>query len=154
MASYVTTIVWKRGFGENFTDNRFSRAHGWFFDGGIEITASSSPHIVPVPLSKEAAVDPEEAFIAAIASCHMLWFLSLAAGRGLIVESYIDHAEGGLSKNDCGMLAITDVTLRPAVLIGPTKSPSPSQIDELHNLAHEKCFIANSVKTNIRVVPQ
>ena len=154
MASYAVSIVWKRGFGEPFIDNRYNRAHVWSFDGGIEIAASASPHIVPVPMSKEAAVDPEEAFIAAIASCHMLWFLSIAAGRGFIVESYVDHAEGALSHNDEGMLAMTNVTLSPAVLFGPATSPSPSQINELHNLAHEKCFIANSVKTTIRIVPQ
>ena len=132
--------------------DKYSRVHTWTFDGGIELVASSSPHVVPLPMSKESAVDPEEAFIASLSSCHMLWFLSIAAGKKIIVESYEDHAEGVLAKNEEGNLAMTEVTLKPKVNFSGKTIPSPAQIDELHHLAHEKCFIANSVKTKISVV--
>lgn len=126
----------------------------WRFDGGIELRASSSPHVVPLPMSDETAVDPEEAFIASISSCHMLWFLSIAAAKKYIIESYIDNAEGILEKNDDGRLAMTKVTLRPKIIFSGDKIPSQSQIDELHRQAHEKCFIASSVKTKIIVESQ
>lgn len=151
--SYVAKIYWKRGSSEAFVDNKYSRAHTWTFDGGITVPASAAPQIVPLPMSVEAAVDPEEAFVASLASCHMLFFMSLAARKNFIVESYEDNAEGVVSKNEEGKMAVTEVTLRPKVIFGGSNMPSSSQLDELHHLAHEKCFIANSVKTKISVVP-
>jgi organic hydroperoxide reductase OsmC/OhrA len=151
MMAYNVRIFWKKNANETFTDNKYSRAHTWIFDGGIELAASSSPHVVPLPMSNEFAVDPEEAFIASLSSCHMLWFLSMAVEKNYIVESYEDNAEGVLGKNEEGKLAMTKVVLKPKVNF-ENNHPSPEQIDELHHLAHEKCFIANSVKTKITVV--
>ncbi len=149
---YNVRIYWEKNFDEGFVDKKYSRSHTWAFDGGIELAASSSPHVVPLPMSNASAVDPEEAFVASLSSCHMLWFLSLAAERHYIVESYEDNAEGILGKDDEGKLAMTRVTLKPKVKFGGKHTPSQDQIDELHHLAHEKCFIANSVKTKITVV--
>jgi organic hydroperoxide reductase OsmC/OhrA len=149
--SYRVTVSWKKDSSERFIDNRYSRAHHWTFDGGITIPASASPHVVPVPLSTELAVDPEEAFVAALSSCHMLWFLSLAAEKKYTVESYEDNAEGILAKNEEGKLAMTEVTLRPQIQFGAALVPSRDQIEELHHAAHDKCFIANSVKTRITI---
>jgi organic hydroperoxide reductase OsmC/OhrA len=151
MSSYKVKIFWERGPGETFTDNKYSRAHMWKFDGGIELHASSSPHVVPVPMSDESAVDPEEAFVASISSCHMLWFLSLAAAKKLLVEKYEDNSTGILAKDDEGKLAMTEVTLNPVITFGGDKIPSEVQITGLHHLAHEKCYIANSVKTKINI---
>jgi len=150
--SYNIKISWEKDSGETFVDNNYSRAHTWTFDGGIELSASSSPHVVPLPMSVESAVDPEEAFVASLSSCHMLWFLSIAAGKKYIVESYEDNAEGILGKDEEGKLAMTKVTLKPKVNFGGNAVPLREQIDELHHLAHEKCFIANSVKTKINIV--
>lgn len=150
--SYTVRILWKKDSSEAFVDNKYSRAHTWTFDGGIALAASSSPHVVPLPMSKESAVDPEEAFLASLSSCHMLWFLSIAAGKKFIVESYDDHAVGVLAKNEEGKLAMTEVTLKPKVIFSGKTLPSQEQLDELHHLAHEKCFIANSVKTKISIV--
>ncbi len=150
--SYKVRISWKKNVEEAFVDNKYSRFHTWVFDGGIELAASSSPHVVPLPMSDESAVDPEEAFIASLSSCHMLWFLSLAAEKDFIIESYEDNAEGVLGKNEEGKLAMTNVILKPKVNFGSRHTPSQGQIDELHHLAHEKCFIATSVKTKITVI--
>lgn len=149
---YKVKIFWKKNFDEPFLDNKYSRAHSWTFDGGIELAASSSPHVVPLPMSDESAVDPEEAFVASLSSCHLLWFLSIAVEKNYTVESYEDDAEGVLGKDEEGKLAMTKVTLKPKVNFGGEHLPSREQIDELHHLAHEKCFIANSVKTKITVV--
>lgn len=149
--SYTVKILWKKGLNEAFTDNKYSRAHKWTFDGGIEVPASSSPHAVPLPMSAEAAVDPEEAFVASLSSCHMLWFLSLAVEKQFVVESYEDNAEGVLGKNVDGKLAMIKVTLRPKIEFGGDDIPTREQISKLHHLAHERCFIASSVKTNINV---
>lgn len=150
--AYNVKISWKKNFDENFLDNKYSRLHTWTFDGGIEMEASSSPHVVPLPMSVESAVDPEEAFVASLSSCHMLWFLSIAVEKNYIVESYQDNAEGTLGKNEEGQLAMTKVVLKPKVNFGSEHTPSREQVDELHHLAHEKCFIANSVKTKITIV--
>ena len=149
---YNVNIYWKNNISEAFADNKYSRAHTWTFDGGSEIEASSSPHVVPLPMSKESAVDPEEAFVASLSSCHMLWFLSIAAGKKFIVDSYEDNAEGILEKNAEGKLAMTEVRLNVHARFGGGTLPSQAQIDELHHLAHEKCYIANSVKTKIEIV--
>ncbi|MCU0482298.1 MAG: OsmC family protein [Anaerolineae bacterium] len=149
--SYIVTVLWKKKPDEVFIDNKYSRSHTWVFDGGIELAASSSPHIVPLPMSNEFAIDPEEAFIASISSCHMLWFLSIVAGKNYIVEHYEDNAEGILGKDEDGKLAMTKVTLKPKVVFDSKTAPSQEQIEELHHLAHAKCFIANSVKTQITI---
>ena len=149
---YSVKIFWKKNLDEAFVDSKYNRSHTWSFDGGIEIPASSSPHVVPVPMSNESAVDPEEAFVAAISSCHMLWFLSIAAEKSFIVESYEDNAIGVLGKNGEGKLAMTKITLKPKVNFNDTIVPTNEQVDELHRLAHEKCFIANSVKTKITIL--
>jgi organic hydroperoxide reductase OsmC/OhrA len=149
MSQYAAVITWERN-GAVFTDNRYSRGHRWNFDGGIEVPASASPHVVPLPLSVAAAVDPEEAFVAALASCHMLWFLSIAANQGFLVESYRDEARGVMAKNADGKLAMTQVTLRPTVVFAPDKRPSAAQHEAMHHEAHEQCFIATSVKTDVR----
>ena len=150
--SHTAKISWTRSPEEPFLDNKYSRAHTWTFDGGAVVRASSSPQVVSVPMSDASAVDPEEAFIAAISSCHMLWFLSVAAQQNYLVESYEDHAEGKLSKNGAGKLAITEVVLKPRISFGGTNVPSRDQIDELHHAAHEQCFIASSVNTVITTV--
>lgn len=152
--SYSVKISWEKDSGETFIDNKYSREHIWTFDGGISVSASSSKHVVPLPMSVESAVDPEEAFVASLSSCHLLWFLSIAADKKYIVESYEDNAEGILGKDDVGKLAMIEVTLKPKVIFGGNTIPSREQVDELHHLAHEKCFIANSVKTKINIVHQ
>jgi organic hydroperoxide reductase OsmC/OhrA len=151
MAHYTATIDWSRN-GQDFAGDRYSRRHLWEFDGGLTVPGSSSPHVVPVPKSDPAAVDPEEAFVASLSSCHMLWFLSIAAKRGFVVNSYRDEAEGEMAKNAEGRLAMTVVTLRPNVVF-EGKAPDSAEIDALHHEAHERCFIANSVKTDVRCVP-
>jgi organic hydroperoxide reductase OsmC/OhrA len=152
MSAYTATISWKRG-DQAFIDNRYSRAHLWRFDGGVEVAASSSPHVVPLPLSNAAAVDPEEAFVASLSSCHMLWFLSIAAKRKFRVDSYTDNAEGIIEKNEAGKLAMTRVTLRPDVSFSGEKIPSREELDQMHHKAHEECFIASSVKSEVRCEP-
>ena len=149
MSQYTAVITWERN-GAAFTDNRYSRGHRWTFDGGIEVPASASPQVVPLPLSVGAAIDPEEAFVAALASCHMLWFLSIAAKQGFLVESYRDEAIGVMARNADGRLAMTQVTLRPAVVFARDKRPSAAQHEAMHHEAHRECFIASSVKTDVR----
>jgi organic hydroperoxide reductase OsmC/OhrA len=151
MSEHTATITWTRREGEIFTDNRYSRAHQWDFDGGVTVQASSSPQAVRVPLSDPAAVDPEEAFVASLSSCHMLWFLSLAARKGLVVESYEDHAVGRLERNDRGKMAMSRVVLRPTIRYAGTTQPTPEDVRALHEAAHHECFIANSVTTVVTV---
>ena len=153
MANYSSEIIWKRGT-QVFADNKYSRKHVWRFDSGIEVRASSSPHVVPVPYSSFDAVDPEEAFVASLSSCHMLWFLSVAAKRGFIVDEYRDEALGEMKKNDDGKLAMTVVVLHPEVKFSGGHIPDKAQIHLLHHEAHEECFIANSVKTEVRCEPK
>ncbi len=151
--AYSVKVVWEGLDPEAFSNNKYSRVHRWVFDGGVEVPGSASPHVVPLPYSSEAAVDPEEAFIASLSSCHMLWFLSIAAERKLVVESYEDNAEGVMGKNDEGRIAMTKVTLRPRVRFAAAASPSGDEIASIHREAHEKCFIANSVKTLVTTEP-
>ena len=153
MAEYTAEIFWERDAGEDFLDQRYSRRHLLRFDGGAEVAGSSSPHSVPLPMSDAAAVDPEEAFVAALASCHMLWFLAIAAKRGFIVDRYVDAARGVMARNAQGKLAMTLVTLRPTVTFSGAPRPSADEHAALHHKAHEECFIANSVKTEVRVEP-
>lgn len=143
-------VAWKRN-GENFLDRRYSRKHEWRFDGGVQIVASSSPLMVPEPYSIANAVDPEEALVASASSCHMLWFLSLAASRGLVVESYLDDAWGAIAKNQKGTEAFTRITLRPRIEFSGDRLPSREDLDSLHRAAHERCLIANSLKCDVVV---
>lgn len=149
MTPYKAEVVWTRGDAD-FADNRYSRAHQWRFDGGAAVAASASPHIVPHPLSDEAAVDPEEAFVAALASCHMLWFLSTAAKKGCIVDRYHDSAEGFMSRDERGKLWIARVVLHPHVTYSMNRPDRQSEA-AIHQIAHDACFIANSVKTKVVV---
>jgi organic hydroperoxide reductase OsmC/OhrA len=151
MATYSAEVVWSRD-NRMFVDNRYSRSHVLRFDGGIEVEASSSPHIVPLPYSAADAVDPEELFVASLSSCHMLWFLSLAAAKGFVVDSYRDCAEGKMEKNADGKLFMSVVTLRPGTRFSGT-APSMDELESLHHQAHRECFIANSVKTEVRCLP-
>jgi organic hydroperoxide reductase OsmC/OhrA len=152
MAEYTVGVQWQRK-DEVFTDNRYSRGHVWQFDGGVQVPASSSPHVVPLPFSVAEAVDPEEAFVAALSSCHLLWFLSIAAKRGFVVESYRDEALGLMAKRPNGKLAMTRVTLRPSVAFAGDNRPSPTEFDQMHHESHEQCFIANSVITEVVCQP-
>lgn len=147
MHTHKATVIWTRGE-ETFTDNRYSRAHEWRFDGGVSVPASSSPLVVRPPLSTEAAVDPEEALVAAASSCHMLWFLSLAARQGFTVDRYADEALGEVRKNERGKDMITRIVLRPDIAYSG-KVPTAEQLERLHHLAHEECLIANSLKAEI-----
>jgi len=152
MSHYTVEILWERG-DQAFVDNRYSRRHRLRFDGGVEVPASSSPSVVPLPMSDASAVDPEEAFVASLSSCHMLCFLSLAAKRKLRVDSYLDAAVGLLKKNAEGRLAMTQVTLRPKAAFSGDRLPTREEIDQLHHEAHEECFLASSVKTEMRCEP-
>ena len=153
MSEYKTVVEWNRD-GAIFTDNRYSRGHRWLFDGGIEVPASSSPHVVRLPLSIAEAVDPEEAFVASLSSCHMLVFLSLAATKGFVVDSYRDEAVGILEKDSVGKLAMTRVTLHPQIKFSGDKRPTPDELEEMHHDSHDGCFIASSVKTDVRCEPK
>ncbi|MBX9753872.1 MAG: OsmC family protein [Pseudomonadaceae bacterium] len=152
MAEYCAEIEWLRGE-QDFLGNSYSRRHLLRFDGGLEIPASSSPQVVPLPMSDAAAVDPEEAFVASLSSCHMLWFLSIAAKQRFCVDRYFDAATGVMTKNAEGKLFMSLVTLRPKIEFSGTRRPSREQITQMHHLAHEECFIANSVKSEVRCEP-
>ena len=147
MSEYSATISWQRGDNEPFVDQRYSRAHEWAFDGGVRVPASSSPHVVPLPWSVAEHVDPEEAFVAALSSCHMLTFLWLAARARYRVESYQDEAVGIMEADERGRQSITRVRLRPRIVFGGERQPSLAELEQLHHQAHEECFIANSVHT-------
>jgi len=153
MSKHSAKIIWQNN-SDSFPQNNYSRAHTWHFDGGLSVPASASPTIVPPPFSDEKAVDPEEAFIAALSSCHMLWFLSLAAKKGFNVLKYVDQAEGVLQKNESGKMAFTNVILQPRVTFEQNKFPAEAEFEELHHLAHSACFLANSVKTEIILKPE
>lgn len=148
MSEHTATIIWQRGE-QPFSDNAYSRAHQWKFDGGATIEASASPDVVPLPMSVAENVDPEEAFVASLASCHMLYFLSIAAKRRYIVDSYTDAAIGYLGKNEDGKTAITKVILEPKVSFVGENIPTAEQLEKLHHRAHDLCFIANSVRTEV-----
>ena len=147
---YRASVKWSRG-DATFTDQRYSRAHSWSFDGGITVPASSSPLSVRLPYSVAEAVDPEEALVVALASCHMLSFLYVAAKQGFVVDDYADDAVGEMLKNERGKLWVSKVTLAPRITFSGAKRPSLEQLDELHHLAHEECYIANSVKSEVVV---
>lgn len=154
MAEYTAQLRWQRDAHEAFTDQRYSRRHTLHFDGGVVLPGSSSPSVVAPPMSDAAAVDPEELFVAALTSCHMLWFLSLSAARKHVVDRYEDNAVGVMSRNAEGRLAMTVVTLRPRVTFAGAGGPDAVALAALHHAAHEACFIARSVKTEVRCEPQ
>ena len=152
MSLHTVSIIWSRQ-GQTFVDGQYSRAHRWTFDGGIDVQASASPSVVKLPLSVAEAVDPEEAFVASLASCHMLWFLDLASKSGLLVDSYEDDAEGTMGRNDKGKLAMLQIALRPFVrFLG--HQPSPDVIGDIHHRAHQECFLARSVCCEVLVRPR
>jgi organic hydroperoxide reductase OsmC/OhrA len=148
MKHFLATVTWQRGE-QPFSDNRYSRAHAWAFDGGLQVPASSSPLSVPLPMSDAAAVDPEEALVASLSSCHMLFFLSIAVQRGFIVDSYRDQAVGEMSADAQGKQAITTIRLRPAIAFSGALVPDAQAINAIHHAAHEKCYIANSIKAEV-----
>ena len=150
MSEHKATISWKRT-GADFLKGRFSREHTWTFDGGLTMAASASPAVVPAPHSNPAAVDPEEAFVASLSSCHMLTYVWLASRQGFVVDSYVDEAVGVMSKNEKGVPWVSKVTLNPKIAYSGDKQPTPADIEKLHHGAHEQCFIANSVKTEVVV---
>lgn len=150
MSEHKATILWQRPDGD-FFKGRYSREHTWTFDGGITVKASASPSVVPIPYSNPAAVDPEEALLASISSCHMLSFLFVASKKGFQVDRYEDEALGVMTKNEKGIPWLSSATLRPKITYSGDKQPTAEEIEHLHHLAHEQCFIANSVKTEITV---
>ena len=152
MAISTAKVEWNRD-NAVFTDRQYSRAHRWSFDGGVVVPASSSPGVVRPPLSNPAAVDPEEALVAALSSCHMLSFLDLAARGGFTVERYTDEAVGRMGKNVDGKIAVTLVTLHPRIEFTGDSQPTRADIEDLHHRAHEACFIASSVRTEVRCEP-
>lgn len=148
MADYLATIEWRSGGG--FRDGGYSRAHRWTFDGGAAVPASASPHVVPPPMSDPAGVDPEEALVASASSCHMLWFLHLARDSGFDVAAYRDEARGTMGRDERGRMAITRIVLRPEIEFAGA-APDPEALARLHREAHDKCFIASSLRTEIVV---
>lgn len=152
MSQHLATLRWSRN-GPDFIKGRFSREHTWTFDGGLTVPASPSPSVVPGPWSNPASVDPEEAFVASIASCHLLTFLWLASREGFQADSYEENAVGVMTKNERGVPWVSAVTLRPRIAWSGGKLPTPADVERLHHRAHEECFIANSVKTSITVEP-
>ncbi len=152
MHEYIAEATWLRGE-QTFLDNRYRRGHIVRFDGGAELRGSSSPHLVRVPFSDPSAVDPEELFVASLSSCHMLWFLSIAAERGFRVDRYVDKAVGIMEKGPAGNLGMSVVTLRPKVCFSGEVLPREAEVNAMHHSAHEECFIANSVRTEVRCHP-
>lgn len=152
MAEYTARITWQRE-GAAFTDLRYHRRHTLAFDGGAVVTGSSSPHSVRVPYSDPAGVDPEEALVAAVSSCHMLWFLDFAARAGFVVEHYDDQATGTMATLATGRTGITRVLLRPQVRFGGDKRPDVATHEHLHHQSHEACYIANSIRGEVLCEP-
>lgn len=152
MPQHIATIRWENT-GEDFLRGKYSREHTWSFDGGAVIPASPAPAVVPAPWSNPGLIDPEEAFVASLSSCHMLTFLYVASRGGFIVASYEDKAVGEMAKNEKGVPWVGKVTLHPKIAYSGARQPAPAEIGKLHDLAHEQCFIANSVRTEVVVEP-
>jgi organic hydroperoxide reductase OsmC/OhrA len=150
MSEHKATIIWKRT-SPDFLKGRYSREHTWTFDGGMTIPASPSPSVVPAPWSNPAHIDPEEAFVASLSSCHMLTYLYLASRQGFQVDSYVDDAVGVITKNEKGVPWVSSVTLHPRITYSGERLPTAADEEALHHSSHEQCFIANSVKTNVTV---
>ena len=151
MSTYITKIVWKSDSPEAFTKNHYSRGHTWEFDGGITIPASSSPQVVRVPFSVEAAIDPEEALVAAASSCHMLTFLWLASKAGFVIDSYEDNAQGSMAKDDDGKVWMSRIVLDPEIEFSGDLIPTAEDVAKLHHAAHEECPVAHSLKAAIEI---
>jgi organic hydroperoxide reductase OsmC/OhrA len=151
MSEHKATIRWTQSQGD-FLKGTYSREHTWIFDGGVTVPASSSPAAVRVPFSNPANVDPEEAFVASLSSCHMLTYLYVASRKGFEVSSYEDEAVGVMTKNERGVPWVSTVTLHPRITYAGSKTPTPEEVNQMHHAAHEGCFIANSVKTDVQVV--
>ena len=151
MSVYNAKIIWNRSSGDSFTEQKYSRAHQWEFDGGVIVPATASHHIVPLPFSKPENVDPEQAFIASLSSCHMLFFLDLASRKKITIEQYVDKATGVLEKDEDNKMAMTVVTLNPVIIFSEDTLPDQEVIEHLHHKAHDLCFIANSVKTKVEI---
>ena len=152
MAEHKATIQWRRT-SPDFLRGKYSREHTWSFDGGLTVPASSAPSVVPAPYSNPAAVDPEEAFVASVSSCHMLSFLYIAYNQGFEIESYTDEAVGHMAKNEKGVLWVSKVVLNPKIVFSGQRIPTAQELEHLHHQAHEQCFIANSVKSEVKVNP-
>ncbi len=152
MSQYTATIKWRRD-DQSFVDDDYSRGHTWEFDGGLSVPASSSPDIVPLPKSVAEYVDPEEAFVASLSSCHMLFFLAISEKNGYIIDKYTDNAVGYLGKNGQGRMAMTKVILRPKIEFSGDKQPTAGQTEKIHEQSHRQCFIANSVTAEVSVEP-
>jgi organic hydroperoxide reductase OsmC/OhrA len=150
MSEHKATIIWKRT-SPDYLSGKYSREHTWTFDGGLTVPASPSPSVVPVPYSNPAYVDPEEAFVASVSSCHMLTFLYLAGRQGFQVDSYEDEAVGVMTKNERGVPWVSLITLHPKIVYSGTKLPTAADEERLHHAAHEQCFISNSIKTEVVV---
>ena len=150
MSEHKAIIAWKRT-SEEFLKGKYSREHTWTFDGGLSVPASPAPSVVPAPWSNPAHIDPEEAYVASLSSCHMLTFLWLASRQGFQIDSYHDEAAGLTTKNEKGVPWISAVTLRPRIAYSGPKIPTPADEERLHHQAHEQCYIANSVKTQVKV---
>jgi organic hydroperoxide reductase OsmC/OhrA len=148
---YTATISWQRGEGD-FARGRYSRRHDWRFDGGVTVPASASPQVVPAAFAPADAVDPEEAFVASLSSCHMLTFLDLARRAGFVVDAYEDVAEGVMEKNADGVFWVSRVALRPRIAWAG-REPDAAELEKLHHDAHRYCFIANSVTTAVTIEP-
>lgn len=153
MSQHVAVVEWSRG-DQPFADNTYSRGHDWRFDGGAVVRGSSAPSGVPEPMSDPSAVDPEEALVAALSSCHMLFFLAYARKDGFIVDSYRDEAEGSMSKDERGKVSITEIILRPAITWSGDKLPDAAAIADLHHRSHDICYIANSIRAEVKIEPR
>jgi organic hydroperoxide reductase OsmC/OhrA len=152
MSEHRAIIRWNKS-GPEFLKGKYSREHTWTFDGGAIVQASASPSVVPAPWSNPTGVDPEEALVAAISSCHTLTYVWLASRQGFTVDSYEDEAVGVMTKNEKGVPWVSAVTLKPRIVYSGAKLPSPADEEHLHHEAHEQCFIAQSVKTAVTVKP-
>jgi organic hydroperoxide reductase OsmC/OhrA len=152
VSHHTARVTWERA-GSTFVDNRYSRVHSWTFDGGAEVVASSSPAVIPLPMSSAEAVDPEEAFVASLSSCHMLWFLAVAANKGFVVDQYVDDAKGTIASAS-GKKRFVEVVLRPRVEFCEPQIPTVAEVHALHEKAHAECYLANSVAFEVRCEPQ
>lgn len=148
--SHQATIQWNRT-GPDFLERRYSREHTWTFDGGAVVSASPSPCVVPVPWANPQFIDPEEAYVASVSSCHMLWFLHMAVDAGFIADSYRDEAVGIMTKNEEGIPWMSRITLHPRVIWSGERTPTALEEENLHHEAHRRCFIAASIKTEVLV---
>ena len=152
MSKHTAELLWTRQ-DQPFLDHRYNRRHMVQFDGGEQVPMSSSPSVVPAPMSDPSAVDPEEAFVASLASCHMLWFLDMAARQGFRVDSYRDAAAGTMGRDERNRVVMREVLLRPQVDFSGDRLPSREQVEQLHHDAHAHCFLANSVRCDVRCEP-